>query len=154
MSFAQRAMIVSPITRFLVGLVFIYSGYIKIVEPAEVFYNSIMSYKVFGHGISYIASLTFPWFELYLGVFLVFGLFERYVIRIGMVVLVFFEILLLQAMVRKLEVVSCGCFGSKHSNPIWLEFLLNLIWLFFLYISDRFRGILSLDYLIERRFGR
>lgn len=154
MNFKQRAEVVSPIMRIIVGVVFIYSGYTKIIEPLEVFYNSIMSYRIFSESISYISAFVFPWFELYLGLFLVFGLFEKYVIKIAMVVFVFFEILLAQAIIRKLEVVNCGCFGAKHSNPIGVEFLLNLVWLFFLFVSYRFRSIFSIDYFIEKKFNK
>ena len=154
MNFRKRAEILSPVMRIIVGFVFLYSGYIKIVEPRDVFYEAVRSYRIFGDWLSYIISAFFPWFEVYLGLFLVLGLFEKYVIRIGIGIFLIFEMLLLQALIRKLDVVNCGCFGAKHSNPIWVEFLLNIVWLFFLFISSRFRTTFSADHFIENKFGR
>lgn len=152
MTLEERGKLISPITRVVVGFILVYSGFIKLVEPFDVFYNAILGYKVVGEKIAYLSALILPWFELYLGLFLILGLFERYVISICILLFLFFEILLLQAIVRRLDVVNCGCFGTKHSNPIELEFVLNLIWLFFLYVSFRFKSNLSLDAFIDKRF--
>ncbi len=153
MTFFERAKYISPIMRIVVGSVFCYSGYLKIIEPIESFYSAIMSYKVVGQTLAYYTALVLPWIELYLGVLLIVGLFEKYVIKVSALLFIIFEILLLQAMIRKLEIVSCGCFGAKHSNPIGVEFILNIVWLFFLWISYRFDSPFSVDSFIEKRFG-
>lgn len=153
MTFSKRARYISPIMRVMVGFVLFYSGYTKIIEPVESFYSAILSYKVVGQSLAYYTALVLPWVELYIGVLLIAGLFEKYVIKMAALLFIVFEILLLQAMVRKLDIVSCGCFGAKHSNPIGVEFVLNIIWLFFLWISYRFRTPFSVDSLIEKRFS-
>ncbi|MGC9070109.1 MAG: MauE/DoxX family redox-associated membrane protein [Elusimicrobiales bacterium] len=153
MSFKQRAFYVSPFMRIMVGLVLVYSGCVKIIEPVESFYSAILSYKIIGQTIAYYTALFLPWFEFYLGIFVIFGLFERYVIKASILLFIIFELLLLQAIIRRLEITSCGCFGPRHSNPIGVEFLLNIIWLFFLWISYKFSSKFSLDHLIEKKFG-
>lgn len=154
MSFSERAKMLSPFLRAIVGFVLIYSGYTKIIEPVEIFYSSILSYKVVGERIAYITALVLPWLEVYLGVFVFLGFFEKYVLIFAISLFVLFEILLIQAMVRGLDIVSCGCFGSKHSNPIEVEFVLNLVWLFFLFISYKFKTKFSLDSLVERKLKK
>ncbi|MEF3280541.1 MAG: DoxX family membrane protein [Elusimicrobiota bacterium] len=153
MSFNKRRELVSLLMRVMVGFILIYSGYTKISEPFENFYLAILSYKVVGERIAYITAKTLPWIEVYLGVFLVFGLFLKEVAMACFSLFAVFELLLLQAIIRKLEIASCGCFGSSHSNPIGVEFALNVIWLFFLYMSFKFSKKFSLDFLLENKFG-
>ncbi|MDO8802886.1 MAG: hypothetical protein Q7R35_00505 [Elusimicrobiota bacterium] len=64
--------------------------------------------------------------------------------------LVFFELLLAQAWLRGLPVTNCGCFGSSSSNPLWSEFLLNVIWLAAVWVALRFGSRLSLDSILEK----
>lgn len=154
MNFSQRAKMLSPFLRVVVGFILIYSGYVKITEPIEIFYTSILSYKIIGEKLAYLTALLLPWMELYLGVFVVLGLFERYVLILSFFLFISFEILLIQAMIRGLDIVSCGCFGSRYSNPIEVEFVLNLAWLFFLFISYRFKTEFCLDNLIEKKFNK
>lgn len=154
MNFSKRAQIISPFLRIFVGMILIYSGYIKIIEPVEVFYNSIISYKVIEGKTAYFVALILPWFELYLGSFVLLGLFERYVLILSISLFCLFEVLLLQAIIRGLEITNCGCFGARNSNSINVEFSLNLIWLLFLFLSYKFRSSFSLDNLIERKFNK
>lgn len=153
MIFEKRRHLTSFLMRVFVGCILVYSGYIKIIEPFESFYSSILSYKVVGDGIiAYYIAKFLPFFELYLGLFLIFGLFLKESILISLCLFSMFEILLLQAIVRKLDVVNCGCFGSSHSNPIGVEFGLNIIWIFFLIIAYKYSKDISLDNYLERKF--
>lgn len=152
MSYEKRREIVSFFMRVMVGFVLIYSGYIKITEPLESFISSILSYKVVNETVAYYSALILPWIEVYIGILLVFGLFTKFVLRLSFVLFSFFEILLLQAIIRKLEILDCGCFGSKHSNPVGVEFALNLIWLFFIYMAYKYSDKISIDRFIENRY--
>lgn len=154
MNIKERYKIVSAAGRILVGMVFVYSGYLKIMEPFESFYSSIISYRVVNETIAYYTAVVLPWFEFYLGLLLIFGLFERYIIKAAILIFVIFEIILLQAMIRKLDIVNCGCFGSSHSNPIWVEFFLNIIWISFLVISLKFKTNFSLDIFLESKYQK
>jgi uncharacterized membrane protein YphA (DoxX/SURF4 family) len=152
MSFEKRREIASFFMRVMVGFILIYSGYIKISEPLESFISSIMAYKVVNDKIAYYIALALPWAEVYLGIFLVFGLFNKIIIKISSLCFFVFEFLLMQAMIRGLEITECGCFGSMHSNPIGIEFVLNLVWLFFLYMGYRYSPNISLDRFVENKF--
>ena len=96
------------------------------------------------------AALTVPWIEIYLGVFLTAGLFTCYsALAIGLM-LSGFEGLLLQAIVRKLPVTSCGCFGASGSNSLGHEFAQNLLFLAAAALAWKHGGKLSIDSAVEK----
>jgi len=114
------------IARLAVGGVFIYSGLVKALAPAEEFAFAIESYKVVGPQLALLAANTVPWVELWTGLLLVAGVFTRPVTVFIALMLVFFELLLGQAWLRGLEITSCGCFGAAGSNSLGQEFIQNL----------------------------
>lgn len=154
MNFKNRRELVSAVMRITVGIILIYSGFIKISEPLENFYNAILGYKIISGDLALIVAKTIPWVEVYLGVMLVVGLFNKLVSLFSILLFLGFELLLAQAMIRGLEVENCGCFGATHSNPIGVEFALNLVWLSFLFLGYKFSYWFSLDRLIENKFSR
>jgi uncharacterized membrane protein YphA (DoxX/SURF4 family) len=139
-----------PAGRVALGLIFAWAGFLKAVAPAEEFAYAIETYKVFPAWMTTLASLTVPWAEIYLGLLLAAGLFTRPVAALTGAMIVFFQVLLAQAMLRGLPITSCGCFGTAKSNPIGVELALNFILLAlaalaWFYGRDRF----SLDRAIE-----
>jgi uncharacterized membrane protein YphA (DoxX/SURF4 family) len=154
MDFEKRRKIASFLMRVVVGFVLIYSGYIKIIEPKEQFVDSILSYKIVGERIATIVADFLPWFELYLGLIFAFGIFINLVSFFIFGLFGAFEVILIQAIIRGLEITNCGCFGAGHSNPISVEFALNLIWIIFSWFSFRYSKDISVDYLVEKKFSR
>lgn len=142
--------ILGLVGRLCAGGIFIYSGFLKFSAPAEEFAYAIETYKVMPAALALFAARTVPWVEFFLGVLLVAGLYIRFsALAIG-AMLVFFEFLLAQAWLRGLPVTNCGCFGSGSSNPLWLEFLLNIVWLAAVLAALRFGSRLSLDSVLEK----
>lgn len=119
--------LLSLLARLAVGGVFVYSGAIKALSPAEEFAYAIESYKVMPAAPALWAAYAVPWIELYAGLFLAAGVYTRASgVFIGLM-LVFFELLLGQAWLRGLPITSCGCFGASSSNSIGREFAQNLV---------------------------
>ncbi|MDQ7772633.1 MAG: MauE/DoxX family redox-associated membrane protein [Elusimicrobiales bacterium] len=136
--------------RVVLGLVFAWAGFLKAVAPAEEFAYAIETYKLFPQWMTTLSALTVPWAEIYLGLLLAAGLFTRASAAAIGALMVFFQVLLAQAMIRGLPITSCGCFGTGKSNPIGVELALNFILLAlaalaWFYGRDRF----SLDRAIE-----
>ncbi|MHB0996702.1 MAG: DoxX family protein [Elusimicrobiales bacterium] len=140
--------------RLCAGGIFIYSGFMKFSAPAEEFAYAIETYKVMPAALAMFAAQTVPWAEFFLGVLLVAGLYVRFSsLAIGGM-LVFFELLLAQAMLRGLNVTNCGCFGSAVSLPIQVEFCLNLVTLFLSWCAFRYGDrIYSMDNIWKRAPG-
>ncbi|MDT8285847.1 MAG: MauE/DoxX family redox-associated membrane protein [Elusimicrobiales bacterium] len=136
--------------RIALGLIFAWAGFLKAVAPAEEFAYAIETYKMFPSWMAALASVTVPWAEIYLGLFLAAGLFTRISAAVIGAMILFFQVLLGQAMVRGLPITSCGCFGTGNSNPIGVELALNFILLALAVLTWFYgRGRLSLDRVIE-----
>ncbi len=133
------------LARLLLGGVFVYSGAIKALEPAEEFAFAIESYRLVGPQLSLLAAHIVPWLELWAGLLLAAGIFTRLSALFLGGSLVFFELLLGQAWLRKLPVTSCGCFGSSGSNSLGREFLQNLVLLALAWAAWRWGGRWSAD---------
>lgn len=135
--------------RLALGAVFVYAGFLKAVAPAEEFAYAIETYRVVPQSFAMLSALTVPWLEIYLGLFLIAGLFGRLSALLTGATLVFFEALLLQALIRKLPVTSCGCFGASKSNSLTHELLQNLALLALAFLAFKYGRKLSLDALMD-----
>ena len=96
------------IFRLILGIIFIYASYDKILDPAG-FSKNIHNFHVTPIALENLAALIIPWIELIIGVFLIFGLFLEGSTSIIIVLLVFFIFILSQAVFRGID-VHCGCF--------------------------------------------
>ena len=99
------------ICRITLGIIFIYASYEKILDPIG-FSKNIHNYHVTPIAIENLAALIIPWLELIIGVFLIFGLFLEGTTSIIIALLVFFIIILSQAVFRGID-VHCGCFKTE-----------------------------------------
>lgn len=146
----NRAKIIAGLaSRLIVGGIFIYAGYLKAVSPAEEFAYAIEGYKIVPARLALWMALTLPWLELYLGLMLAAGLFTRFCAA-GLGALLFgFEVLLAQAWLRHLPILSCGCFGANGSNSLAGEFALNIALLIFTVLAFRFAAGYSLDSAVK-----
>ncbi|MHB0994769.1 MAG: MauE/DoxX family redox-associated membrane protein [Elusimicrobiales bacterium] len=113
--------------RLAAGGVFVYAAVVKLLAPAEEFAFAIETYKVLPAALTLAPAHVLPWVELVAGAFLAAGFCTRYAALAVGGMLVFFELLMAQAMLRGLEVTNCGCFGSGANIPIGVEFALNLL---------------------------
>lgn len=136
--------------RLAVGGVLVYASIAKLSAPTEEFAYAIESYKLLSPGLSLVAAHFMQWFELYLGVFVVFGVFTRFFALLSGATFLAFEFFLLQAAIRGLPITNCGCFGSSGSNSIYTEFSLNLIWLALSFLIFKKGSFLSVDSLLDR----
>lgn len=132
------------IARATVGAVFIYSGAIKLMAPAEEFAFAIETYRLVGPKLGMLTAQVLPWLELYAGVLLLAGAFTRWMSLAVMAMLAGFEVILAQAMVRGLDISSCGCFGAASGTPPQ-EFLQNLGLFFLAWVAFRTPSPYSAD---------
>ena len=99
------------IFRMILGVVFIYASYDKILNPAG-FSENIHNFHVTPAAVENLAALIIPWLELIVGVFLIFGVFLEGSTSITIGLLVFFIIILSQAVLRGID-IHCGCFKTE-----------------------------------------
>ncbi len=143
-----------PLLRIFVGLVFVVSGFEKLIVPWQNFYYVIESYRVFNSSFGAIVAHIFPWLEFFIGMFLVLGLWTPWAIRGAAVIIVGFLVVVGQALMRALPLDSCGCFGDALHIPPAVIFRFDIGMLIFCmvmlrYISDT--SLMSLDYYFEKK---
>jgi len=113
-----RALVSHPIAgafcRVLVGGVFLYTAYPKVLHPDE-FARLINGYRILHPDLVNLAGVTLPWIELMAGAFLVIGLLPRSSALVVAGLLVLFMSAGLLGLLRGLD-IDCGCFF-----PLMLE---------------------------------
>jgi uncharacterized membrane protein YphA (DoxX/SURF4 family) len=98
------------VARSVLGLVFVYAAYTKLVKPWELFALSVDSYRLLPEWAVIVVARTLPWFELLLGLLLMTGLLLRYVAAVVTILLGGFWAVMVWAYTRGLG-IDCGCFG-------------------------------------------
>lgn len=126
--------IVNIICRWVVGLTFIFSGFVKGVDPLGTAYK-IQEYMTAWS----VGSLTFEWatpmapflsvflvtLEFVVGVMLITNCYRRLTAwALGLMMLFFFTTTLIDALTNK--VTDCGCFGDAIHLTNWETFFKNV----------------------------
>ena len=104
--------------RVFLGVLFIVSGGEKAVSPSENFLYVIQAYQVLPDLLARIASLVFPWVELFVGLSILLGLWLDVGLKVLALVSSSLILMVGQAIVRNLPIDSCGCFGSLVHLPL------------------------------------
>jgi len=105
--------------RLIMGIVFIYASYSKILDPTA-FSQNIHNYGVTPLFAENIIALTLPWIELFIGLGLIFNIKYDACVDISIYLMVIFIILILQAYLRG-KSIDCGCFSNDLSPGEWAE---------------------------------
>lgn len=98
--------------RVLLGGIFIASGLIKIIYPVEEFAAEISQYALLPGWSIMAFAMVLPWIEFISGLLLVSGVWVKFNSAIIGLMLIMFIIAIAQAMVRGIDLASCGCFGN------------------------------------------
>lgn len=115
--------------RIFLGLVFAYSGFVKLVGPVENFQAAVAEYPVIPHFLIPLIAVVSPWFEYVFGAFLILG----YAPRLSALALAFFSFGFLILVMTRPEFwtgkeASCGCFGDGWFRPTLRQiFKLDLV---------------------------
>jgi uncharacterized membrane protein YphA (DoxX/SURF4 family) len=96
--------------RILLGAIFVYAGYVKLRDPWQVFAMAIDNYHLVPFRYLHLLSLAIPWFEVVVGLLLIFGRFLRISAAAVSLTLGFFFCVMLHAFLNHQE-IDCGCFG-------------------------------------------
>lgn len=100
------------LSRLLLGVTFVYSGFLKAVHPAEEFAAVVESYRILPVHLLMPFAKTFPWMELILGTYVVVGYYTR-LSALGLAGLsAIFLAALSSARFHGIDLGTCGCFGG------------------------------------------
>lgn len=122
------------ISRIILGIVFIFSGFVKVVDPLGSAYKFTDYFNAFKLGFLEFSSLPLgvllSAFELVLGLTLILGYRRRTVFWILMWFMSFFTLLTLVLAIFN-PVSDCGCFGDALILTNWQTFLKNAVLMVF-----------------------
>ncbi|MEI7998294.1 MAG: MauE/DoxX family redox-associated membrane protein [Candidatus Omnitrophota bacterium] len=136
------------ILRIFIGLVFIVSGFEKVISPYQNFLYVIQAYQLFPSWMETWVAMIFPWVELMIGIFTFLGLWLDLSLKGALLFFGCFVVIVGQALLRHLPLDQCGCFGEAiHIPPqtilVFDSFmLLSVFWLMRHFSKAK---ILSLD---------
>ncbi len=147
----NRTTPLSLLFRILVGGVLIYAGFIKAVRPSAEFAAIIAAYRVAPTGVITYLAMALPYLEMWIGLFVLFGLFPRQAAMAACSVFSVFFVVLLATMMRGIDLSTCGCFGPDSLSPrvtILIDVSMILLsWL--LYRMNKYPQSLTLDDLLS-----
>ncbi|MBI4115407.1 MAG: DoxX family protein [Candidatus Omnitrophica bacterium] len=150
------------IARIVVGFVFAYAGFSKLLEPSANFEAVIMKYGIYPpQWVPWIAKVL-PWLEWVLGSFLIVGYAPRFTgIGLGLLSLGFLITLASSELLVASGGSDCGCFGSLGFHlsirQIFVvdlvSFLVALRVAFLREFPWTIHSLLSMDDTIENKKG-
>ena len=110
--------------RFLLGAIFIYASYDKILDPGK-FARDIANYHIVPMGFENLIALIIPWLELFIGIGLIAGLMVDGASIISGGLMALFILFIFQATLRGFN-IECGC-GLKEGEMVgWNKILENI----------------------------
>lgn len=121
--------LVTYMLRLAVGLVFVYSGYVKAIDPWGTLYK-LREYVAIMHAPSLYSLLTVGTFLLFtieflIGIALLTGSYRRCAPRLAMLMMAFMLPLTLWIAIYN-PVADCGCFGEALLLSNWATFWKNV----------------------------
>lgn len=111
---AGRRKLLSFTLRLILGLVFVYAGYVKLRQPWYVFAGMIDNYGVVPPSVSELIARILPAFELMLGLVLIAGVCRKTSSAAAVFMLLPFFALMVWAYARGMK-IDCGCFGPGQT---------------------------------------
>ena len=78
------------VLRILVGSIFVVSGFEKAIGPYQNFLYVVQSYEFLPTTLEEIVARALPWIEIFLGVFLISGLWLKWMLRSALILFAMF----------------------------------------------------------------
>ena len=97
------------ISRLILGAVFIYASWDKIMNPDD-FAKAIGNYHVLPFGLENLLALILPWLELFTGICLIIGVMVDGATILVVLMNIVFIFAISQALGRGIS-IECGCFS-------------------------------------------
>jgi uncharacterized membrane protein YphA (DoxX/SURF4 family) len=145
--------IITTIARILVGLLFIFSGFIKANDAVGFAYKLVEYFEVFE--THFMVPIALPLamficiFEIVLGFALLIGARLKLTLWLSLLMIVFFTFLTFYSAYYQ-KVLSCGCFGDAIPLTPWQSFYKDLILLILILLL--FIGKQHINPLVGLRF--
>ncbi len=123
----KKALLVAA--RVLLGAVFVFSGFVKAVDPLGGTYKFQDYFHAFGWefmvSAAFVLAVLLAGLEFVTGVALVFNFYPKFFAKIAMLFMIVFTPLTLYIAINN-PVTDCGCFGDAVKISNWATFYKNI----------------------------
>ncbi len=146
--------IVKHVARILVGLTFIFSGFVKGIDPWGSTYKFTDYFNAMG--LDWLTWAAFPlgillsFAEFAIGVALVFNMFLRFFSWLALLFMAFFTVLTLWIAIEN-PVTDCGCFGDALVISNWETFYKNVVLIILTIIIFAYRK--NMNHIFDKKVG-
>jgi len=101
------------LARLFMGVIFVYAGFSKLMEPVENFRGVITQYEVIPYQWTGLIALVIPWIEFLAGAFLILGYAVHWsALALACLSLGFVIVLTSSQVLMSSTPIACGCFGE------------------------------------------
>ena len=147
---SRKLKIASHVCRVIVGLIFVFSGFVKAVDPWGTALKVNEYLSIYGmerlSGVSMMFSIWLCGAELMMGLMLLFKVRTRLVSIFALVSMIFFTVLTFLS-ATWIPVEDCGCFGDALKLTPWETFAKNVVILPMVFVVwYRYRGHRVLEF--------
>ena len=129
------------ICRLVLGVVFIYASWDKLLDPAG-FAQNIHHYRMVPYALLHPFAVFLPMLEMVVGVALILGIQLRGAALLTLLMNLMFIVALATALARGLD-ISCGCFHTDGGHAVGVSLL----------VRDAFLALACLPPLLFQRVG-
>lgn len=112
----QPPSVIVKMLRWLLGAVFIYASYDKILEP-QAFAQAVYHYQILPDALVNLTAIFLPWLELLLGLSLISGIWLPGATMVSTGLLAVFMGALLFNQARGFD-INCGCFSADMASEL------------------------------------
>ncbi len=141
--------LLKEVSRILIGVVFIFSGFVKGVDPYGTIYKLIDYFNAFGfswaNSLATVLAIALIGTELLIGI----SFLLKYKMKFfGWIALLFMAVFLPLTLYIALTnpVTDCGCFGDALIISNWATFLKNIVLTILIIVVFKFRKQYSIAY--------
>tara|TARA_Y100000310_G_C20317575_1_gene639178 strand:- start:145 stop:561 length:417 start_codon:yes stop_codon:yes gene_type:complete len=117
------------IVRIILGILFVFSGAIKIPKLSN-FYHIVVQYGILKGKLVKLFAYSLPFVELLIGILILVGILFPWSILLTLFMLLISTFGIGYALYQKKKMEDCGCYAGIIKVPIgWKKIVENAIWI-------------------------